>query len=327
MTPSIIGRRAAVAGLAVGGLTAGSAARGQGAWPDKPIRMIVPFPPGALVDAIGRLVADHLRAAFGQPVVVDNKPGAGTLLGASLVAAAPADGHTLMVATTTTLGIAPALYANPPVRTDQLTGVAMIGAVTLFLVARPGFPAKTVKELVELVRSKPDGFTYASPTAGTVHHLVMELLKADQGLKCTHVPYKGSTQALTDLTEGRVDFMFLDATVALPQIKAGKIGALAVTGAKRSPLMPEVPAMTESFPRIDLYAWQAIAAAAGTPAAIVAKIHASLDAALATPSFRDRLTTMGVEATPMTVAAFNALIRDDAGRWARLVKESGAKAE
>ena len=216
------------------------------------------------------MVGERLARSLGQPVVVENKPGAGTLLGAAAVAKAAPDGYTLMVATSTTLGIAPALYQGTPFRISELTGVALLGDVTLLLVARPDFPASNVAELVAAVRAKPGGYNFASPGSGTVHHLLIEMLKAQEGLDVPHVPYQGSGQALTDMISGRIDFMLIDASIGMPQVRAGKIKLLAVASSKRSALAPDVPAINETYPKLDLQAWQSIAAPAGTPAAIVA---------------------------------------------------------
>ena len=305
--------------------TRGAAA--QDTYPDKPIRMVVPFPPGALTDAIGRVIADRLRENFKQPVVVENKPGASTLLGASQVAKAPPDGYTLMVATSTTLGIAPALFSHPPIKISDLTGVAMIGAVTLFLVTHPAVPATDVPTLMAALRAKPDAYTYASPGNGTIHHLVMEMLCRQENARAQHVPYQGSGPAITDVMSGRVDFMWIDATVVVQHIRARRVRPLAVTGSRRAPAFPDVPALTESHPDIDLVAWQSIAAPAGTPDAIVGRLNIEINGMLNDPAFRNRLADMGVEANPMSIAAFNALIQRDAGRWADAVKQSGAKVD
>lgn len=295
-------------------------------FPDKPIHLFVPFPPGGLTDVLGRMVAERLRKALGQPVVVENRPGAGTLLAAGMVAKAAPDGSTLMVATSTTLGIAPALFKDTSFKISDLTGVAMIGDVTLLLITRPGFPARTVQELVAAVRAKPGEYNFASPGTGTVHHLLIDMLKAQENLKVVHVPYQGSGQALTDLMSGRIDFMLIDVSIGLPQVRAGKVKLLATTGSKRSGLLPDVPTIAEAYPGLNLSAWQGIAAPAGTPPAIVELLNADINAALATPEFRQDLLRVGVEARPMSVADFNALIRSDAPRWAELVKRSGAKA-
>ncbi len=301
--------------------------RAQSAYPDRPIRMVVPFPPGALTDNLGRAVAERLRAAFNQAVVIENRPGAGTLVGAAQVAKSPPDGYTLMVATSTTLGIAPFLFQNAPIRITDLTGIAMLGNVTLFLVTRPDFPVKSLQELVALLRKSPGRYNFGSPGNGTVHHLVMEMIKARERVSAVHIPYQGSIPALTDVIAGRLDFMFIDASVAVPQMRAGKVKALAVTGSKRSALAPEVPAVAEVFKGLDTQAWQSVAAPNGLPAEIQARLHGEINKALATPEFRQQLAQMGVDANPMTQAEFNDMIRRDAAAWQAVIKQSGAKVD
>jgi tripartite-type tricarboxylate transporter receptor subunit TctC len=306
---------------------AGSAWPALGAdYPDRPIHLLVPFPPGGLTDVLGRMVGERLRKALNQAVVVENKPGAGTLLGAGVVAKAPPDGYMLMVATSTTLGISPFLYEGTPFRISDLTGVAMLGDVTLLLVTRPDFPASNAAELVAAVRAKPGGYNFASPGSGTVHHLLIEMLKAQENLQVPHVPYQGSGPALTDMMTGRIDFMLIDASIGMPQVRANKIKLLAVAASKRSALAPDTPTLNETYPKLDLQAWQSIAAPAGTPPAIVAKLNAEINRELATPEFRAELSKVGLEARPMGVGEFNEMIRRDAPRWADLVKLSGAKA-
>lgn len=315
-------------GQAASGTGAASAATSAtGSWPERPLKLVVPFPPGALTDAIGRLIADRLRPALGQQVVVENRPGAGTLLAGSQVAKSAPDGYTLMVATSTTLGIAPALYANPPMRIDELTGVAMIGAVTLLLVTRAEYPVSDVAGLVKLMRSRPGALNFASPGNGTVHHLVVETLKTREKVYAVHIPYQGSVPALTDVMAGRVDFMLIDAAVVMPQLRAGRVKALAVTGTRRSPLVPDVPSFGELYPGLDLQAWQSIAAPSGTPAPIVARLNADINKALALAEVRAQLQQMGVEPIVMTVAEFNELVRRDAARWAEAVERSGARVD
>jgi tripartite-type tricarboxylate transporter receptor subunit TctC len=289
--------------------------------------MLVPFPPGALTDTLGRAVAERYRLAFGQPVVVENRPGAGTLVAGQQVARAAPDGYTMMVATTTTLGIAPALFANPAIRPTDLTAAAMIGNVTLFLVTRPDLPAANMKELVAELRGKPGRYNFGSPGNGTVHHLVMEMVKSRHKVFATHIPYNGSVQALSDVMSGRIDFMFIDVAIAMPQIRANRVRAIAVTGSRRSPLAPEVPAMTEFDPEIDLQAWQAIAVPNGVSPEILGRLNGELNKALATPEFREQLAQVGVEANPMTLEALAELVRRDAVRWAELVKRSGARVD
>ncbi|MBM3647181.1 MAG: tripartite tricarboxylate transporter substrate binding protein [Alphaproteobacteria bacterium] len=318
-------RRTALVGL--GGALIAQPGLAQAPWPSQPLKIVVPFPPGALTDVLGRMVAERLQAALGQPVVVDNKPGAATQVGAAFVAKQPADGYTLLVATSTTLGIVPFLYAKPLIAITDFTGVALLGNVTFYLVVRPNLPAKSLPELVALLRSKPDGYSYASPGAGTAHHLLVELIRDREKLQVTHIPYQGSAKALVDLSEGRLDFMFLDASVALPQIAAGKVVALAVTGNRRDPAKPDIPALTELYPGLGLQAWQSIVAPAGTPAPVVERLNREINVALTDPPFGQRLRQVGVEPLPLTVKAFDDFIRNDAGRWAALVKMSGAKAD
>ena len=312
---------------AYGAVLAPAAVQAQADWPTQPLKIVVPYPPGALTDVLGRLVGERLHAAFGQPVMVDNKPGAATQLGAAYVAKQPPDGYTLLLATITTLCITPALYAKPLVTHADFAAVAMLGNVTLILVCRPDLPVRDPRELVALLRARPDGYSYGSPGTGSAHHLLVELIRSREGVTALHVPYLGSVKAVIDLAEGRFDFMFLDATVALAQIASGKLKALAVTGNSRDPLLPGVPALTEFFPGLDLQPWMSVVGPAGTPAVIAEKLNAAINKALVEPAFVARLQAIGVNATPLTVAAFDDLIKRDAGRWAELVKLSGAKAE
>ena len=319
-------RRGALLGLG-GTLLAASSPRAQGTWPDQPINIVVPYPPGALTDVLGRMFGERFQAAFGQPVIVDNKAGAGTLLGASAAAKQPADGYTLLLATVTTLCIAPALYAKPLTTAADFAGIAKIGDVTLFLLARPGLPVADPRELVALLRAKPGGYSFGSPGIGSVHHLLTELILSREKLSAVHVPYPGSVKAMGDLMEGRLDFMFLDATVALAQLSTGKLKALAVTGSQRLPEFPAVPALTDFFPGLDAQPWMSLAAPAATPPAILSRLNAETNKALGDASFAGRLRQIGVAPTPLTLTAFNDFIGREVARWTEMVKLSGAKAE
>jgi tripartite-type tricarboxylate transporter receptor subunit TctC len=321
-----IGRRSLLA-AAGGASLAPGLAQAQAAWPGQPLKIVVPYPPGGLTDVLGRLSGERLQAAFGQPVIVDNKPGAGTQLGASYAAKQPPDGYTLLLATVSTLCIAPALYPKPMITRADFAPVAFMGNVVLFLVCRPGLEARDPTELVALMRAKPGGLSYGSPGIGSVHHLLVELILSREHLKAVHVPYLGSTKAVVDLAEGRFDFMFLDATVALPQIAANKIRPLAVTGVSPDPTLPQVPPIVKFFPWLDLQPWMSFVAPAATPPILVDKLNHVLNVALADPDFAQRLRDSGMAPVPLTVAAFGDFIKRDAGRWAELVKISGAKAE
>ena len=319
------GRRSLLAGASLASLA--TTTRAQSTWPSQPLKIVVPYPPGGLTDVLGRLSAERLQTAFGQPVIVDNKPGAATQLGASYVAKQPPDGYTILLATVSTLCITPALYTKPLTTYSDFAPVAFMGNVVLFLVCRPGLEAHDPRELVALLRAKPGGYSYGSPGIGSVHHLLTELILSREQLKAVHVPYLGSAKAVVDLAEGRIDFMFLDATVALPQIAASKIRALAVTGTSPDPTLPEVPPLVKFFPGLDLQPWLSFVAPANTPMPIVAKLNDVLNKALADPHFSQRLRDSGMAPLPMTVAAFGDFVKRDSGRWAELVKLSGAKAE
>ncbi|TAL81180.1 MAG: tripartite tricarboxylate transporter substrate binding protein [Candidimonas sp.] len=297
------------------------------AYPNRPVTIIVPFPPGGLTDNLGRLIADQLSGKLKQSFIVENKPGAGTLLAAQQVAKDKPDGYRLMVATTTTLSISPALYKHTKFRSNQLTGVAMLGNVTLILVARPNFPANTAVELVGLAKKNPGKYTFASPGSGTGHHLLMELLKSHEKLNITHIPFQGSPTAMTSVMSGRVDFMFLDAAIATPQIKAGKLKALAVSGSTRLDTLPNVPPITDSFPFMNLQIWQSIAAPANTPKAIVALLNKNINGLLKIPAFRKKLADIGLQANPMSVDALNQFLKKDEAGWADIIKKSGSQVD
>ena len=321
-----VGRRSLLLAAGAAAL-APSLAQAQATWPSQPIKIVVPYPPGGLTDVLGRLSAERLQTALGQPVMVDNKPGAATQLGASYVAKQPPDGYTLLLATVSTLCITPALYSKPLITHTDFAPVAFMGNVMLILVCRPGLEARDPKELVALLRAKPGSYSYGSPGVGSAHHLLTELILSREQLKAVHVPYLGSAKAVGDLAEGRFDVMFLDATVALPQIAAGRIRALAVTGLSSDPTLPAVPPLVKYFPGLDLQPWMSFVAPAGTPMPVVEKLNGVLNKALAEPDFIQRLRDSGMAPLPLTVAAFGDFIKRDAGRWAELVKISGAKAE
>lgn len=308
------------------GAFAGMPAFAQTGYPDRPVKLVVPYPAGALTDSLGRLVAERLQSVFGQPFVVENRPGAGTLLGASQVAKSAADGYSLLVATSTTLGISPAMYAKPPAVAGDFVGVAMIGSVSLLLVTRPDLPARSLAELVAAMRREPGRYNFASPGSGTMHHLLVEMIKAQEKVTATHVPYQGSMTALTDLLTGRVDFMFIDVVAGLPQIQANKINVIAVAAPQRSPVLPQVPTVAETYPKIDLQAWQSIAAPRATPMPVVSRLNAEINKLLETAEMRSTLQKLGVEANPMSVQALNELIAADEKRFADLVRAVGVKA-
>ena len=298
----------------------------QSVYPDRGIKLVVPFPAGALTDSLGRMIAERLRPILGQSIVVENRPGAGTLLGASLIAKSPPDGYSLLVATSSTLAISPSLYANPPAITSDFVGVAMIGSVSLFLVTRKDLKVNNLAELVEEMRQRPGKLNFASPGSGTMHHLIVETIKVQEKVDAMHIPYQGSVTALSDLMSGRIDFMFLDAVAALPQISANKINVIAVAASRRNTNLPNVPTVSETFPSIDIQAWQTIAAPKNTPTAIIQRLNEEINKSLDSPDGRASLQRVGVDANPLSLKALEELIARDEKRLGNLVKSLGLKA-
>jgi tripartite-type tricarboxylate transporter receptor subunit TctC len=304
-------------------------ASAQANYPDRPIRLVVPYPPGALTDLLARAIGDRLAIALKQPVIIDNKPGAGTLVGAEFVAKASPDGYTLLMATSTTLGISPALYQPSPINPlKDFAPVSQVGTVNFFLIANLNFPAKNVREMIDVIRKNPGKYNYASVGSGSPHQLFMEALKTEYGLDIQHVPYKGTPAALTDLLAGSIQVMFADATVAVPNINAGKVTALGTSVARQTTLLPGVPPIASVVAGYDWQAWQGIVAPAGTPKDIVAKLSGELQRIQATPEFREQLFKFGMEPiAPHTPEQFAAVIAADQPRWAKAIKDSGAKVD
>ena len=301
----------------------------QPAYPTKPIRLVVPYPPGALTDLLARAIGERLGPALKQPVIIENKPGAGTLVGAEIVAKSPPDGYTLLMATSTTLGISPALYRPSPIDpVKDFASVSPVGTVNFFLIANNAFPARSAREMIEAIRATPGRYNYGSVGSGSPHHLFMEALKTEYGLSIQHVPYKGTPAALTDLLAGELQVMFSDATVAVPNIQAGKVVALGTSAAKPTALVPGVPPIAATVAGFDWQAWQGIVAPAGTPKEIVARLSAELQKIQAAPEFREQLVRFGMEPfPPQTPAEFAAMIASEQPRWAKAVKDSGAKVD
>ena len=304
-------------------------AQAQAPYPSRPIKLVVPYPPGALTDLLARAIGERLGSALKQPVVIENKPGAGTLVGAEYVAKQPADGYTLLMATSTTLGISPALYQPSPVNpVKDFAPVSPVGTVNFFLIANPAFPARTTKEMIDTIKRNPGKYNYGSVGSGSPHHLYMEALKSEFGLSIQHVPYKGTPAALTDLLAGNLQVMFSDATVAVPNIQAGKVIALGTSAAKQTTLLPAVPPIAATVPGFDWQAWQGVVAPAGTPKDIVAKLADELQKIQATPEFREQLQKFGMEPfPPQTPEQFAAMIATEQPQWAKAIKDSGAKVD
>ena len=296
-------------------------------YPSKPVRFVVPYAAGGATDLIARVIGERLSAHLGQPFVIDNRPGAATLLGAQLVAKAEPDGYTLLMATSTTLAINASLYKSLPY--DPVKDFAPISLAIqhpFVLLVDPKLPVHNVKELVALAKSKPGQLAYASGGSGSFPHLAMALFQSMTGIDVIHVPYKGSAPALTDLMGGQVAMIF-DNT-ALTYVKSGKIRALAVTTKDRVSVMPDVPTLQEAgVPGYELAAWQGVIAPAGTPRPVVDKLNANIVKLLHEPETIARLTGDGGQIITSTPDQFAAYIKSEIGRFAKIVKDSGAKVE
>jgi tripartite-type tricarboxylate transporter receptor subunit TctC len=291
----------------------------------------VPYAPGGTTDLLGRMLAQQMAPLLGRTMVVENKPGAGSGIGASFVARAPADGNTLLVATSTTLAINPWLYKKLAYEPQKdFSPIGLIGAVPLLVVVNPALPVKNIAELVALSKSRPGGLSYGSAGNGSPQHLGAEMFKAATGAQLTHVPYKGSGPAVADLLGGQLHVMFSDIPPALQHVKAGKLRALAVTSAKRQPAVPDLPAIAESgvpgTRNFEAVAWQSLVAPAGTPRELVQKYADALDKVMAQPDLRARLAAEGFEpaAAGMTPERLAAYIRSESERWGQVIRSAGA---
>ena len=314
--------------LPVFGAASGGAAFAQ-AFPAKPVRLVVPFPPGGPLDAVGRAIADKLTQAWGQSVVVDNRQGAGGNIGADLVAKSPPDGYTVVMGALSTHAVNPSLYPKMPY--DAVKDFAPITRVAItpnVLVVNPALPVNSVKELVAYAKANPGKLSFGSGSNGSAGHLAGELFKADTGTDMVHIPFKGGAPAMQALLSGDTQLMFDNLANSMPQVKAGKLKALAVTTAQRSKLVPELPTMAEAgVPGFDISTWFGLMAPAGTPLDIVAKWNADVTKILNSPDMRERLTAQGAEAAPTTPAEFSAFIAQELAKYARIVKASGAKVD
>ena len=297
-------------------------------WPTKPIRMIIAFPPGGPTDLVSRVLAQRLSEQLGQQVIVDNKPGAGGNIAAELSAKAAPDGYTVFY-NTSAIVIGPALYGK--VNYDPLKDfapVALTASVPLVLVVNPQLPARSVKEFLDLAKSRAGALNYSSSGTGTITHLASAMMSTQMGLQTQHIPYKGSAPGLVDLVAGQTQFMIDTMNTVLPYARDNRLRGLAVTGSKRSALMPELPTLAESgMPGFEAAAWQGIVVPTGTPADIIQKLNAEVNKALAHPDVRSRLAAQGADILGGSPADYAAYLRTEIPRWAKAVKDSGAKAE
>jgi tripartite-type tricarboxylate transporter receptor subunit TctC len=299
------------------------------AYPSQPIKIIVPFTAGGTTDILARTIGQKLSEAWRQPVIVENRPGAGGNIGADVVAKAKPDGYTILMGTIGTQSINSSLYAKMPYdAAKDFAPVTLVAMVPNVLVVNPAVNAKTVRELVALAKAKPGELNFASSSTGGSPHLSGEMFKQMTGADIVHVPYKGSAPAITDLLGGQVSLMFDNLPSALPQVKAGKLRALAVTSARRSQAAPDIPTLAESgVPGYEVDSWFGILAPAGTPKEIVNQLNAEVVRILKIPQVRERLLEQGAEPVGDTPEHFAEHIRKETVKWARVVKASGAKAD
>ena len=296
-------------------------------YPSKPIRWISPWPPGGANDVFSRDIGRKISDAFGQPVIVDNRPGAAGTIGSDVAAKAPADGYTVVMGSSPTHAIAPSLYPQlpyDPVR--DFTAVTLVGTVPNVLVVHPTLAAKNVKELIALAKAAPGQLNFASAGNGTSQHLSGELFKTLAGVNMVHVPYKGTAPAMVDLIAGQVQLAFDNVTTIVPHIQAGKLRALAVTPAKRTAILPDVPTVAEAgVPGYEASVWFGVFAPAGTPQPVIARLHSEILKALNTADLRARMVAMGTDVSGMGPAEFQAFVRKEVPKWADVVRKANVK--
>jgi tripartite-type tricarboxylate transporter receptor subunit TctC len=327
-------RRQTLQALIAGALAVAAAALpqyalSQAAYPNKPIRLVVPFVPGGVTDTSGRLIADQLSKRLGQQVIVDNRPGASGNIGTQLVATSPPDGYTLVLAFDGTMVINPHVFEKTPFDPiKDFAPVGKIGDAVIILVANPAVPAKTLQEVIALSKSQPGGLSYGTSGTGGTPHIAGESLKIKTGANLVHVPYKGGGQALTDVIGGSIPLVYTAIASARGQIQSGKVKAIAVSSAQRSASLPDVPTFIESgVPDFVINSWVGLLAPAKTPKAIIDKLNTELNAVLNDPETKEKLNVMGIAATPGAPEKFGDEMKRDLQRYGPVVKAAGIKAE
>ena len=298
-------------------------------YPIRPIHIVVPFSAGAgVVDIMARLVGQHLATSIGQPVLIDNRPGAGGIAGTDIASKAAADGYTLLM-TNVSLGVSPFLYRSLPFDPQKdFVPVTMVNSAPLLLVTHPSVAATTAQELIALAKARPGELNYGSGGVGSTPHLSVELFKSIAGIDATHVPYKGGAPALADLVGGQLSFMIENMPGTMPFVNSGKLRALAITSAKRSPLAPNLPTLTEAgLTGYEVTGWNGLFANKGTPPVIINKLSAEVAKVLRLPEVRQRLSSLGAEAVGSTPDEFASFFRADMARWGKIIKEKGIRSE
>jgi tripartite-type tricarboxylate transporter receptor subunit TctC len=315
------------AGLTAAALLFAATGAGAQSYPNKQIRFVAPFPPGGPADILSRTIGQNLSDSWSQQVVIDNRAGAGGNIGAEIVAKAPPDGYTMLMGFVGTHAINSSLYRTMPFDpVKDFEPVALVAMVTIILVAHPSVPVKTVKELIALAKAKPGELSFGSPGNGTPQHLAGELFDTMTGVKMVHVPYKGAVPALTDLLGGRLSIIFSSMPPALPHVQTGKLRALGVTSATRSPVAPDVPTIAESgLKGYEVINWYGVLVPAKTPKEIVGKLNGEIVRIMNLPAVKERLAAQGAETYTSTPEKFADMIRTETEKWAKVVKFSGAQ--
>ena len=298
-------------------------------YPAKPIRWIVPFPPGGGTDITTRTVTAKLAEALGQQIVIDNRPGSGGTIGLSIAAKLPPDGYHVSTGQLANMGIAPALYPKLPYdSTKDFAPISQVASAVLVLVSHPSFPARTVKDLIAMARAKPGAITYGSPGNGTSGHLSVEMIRVAGKIDMVHVPYKGAAPALTDLLGGQITIYFSSIPPSVALIKSGRLKALGTSGARRAAALPDVPTVAESgIPGFSVDNWYGVVGPVGMPKEAIARLNAELVKVLASPELRERFTADGSEAISSTPEQFGAFIRDEVQKWGKVVRAANVKVD
>ena len=320
-------RRTLLATLASGAAVAAAPFAHAQDYPAQLIKWVVPYPAGGGTDVIARVLAESMRQTLGQQIVVDNRPGASTNIGADLVAKSKPDGYTILSADNAVLAFNEHLFSKLPFNPEKdFTYIGAIGKFPLALVVHPDFPAKNFKEFLAYVKANPGKVNYASPGNGSPHHLAMEMFKVRTGTFITHIPYRGAAPAMADVMGGQVPCMFLDLASGLGIMQSNKVRVLAIGTGARSKLLPNVPTLAEvGVPNTEVFAFQGILGPAGLPPAVVSKLNGDLNKAFSTPAVQKRFDDFGMEAMPGTPAQFAALSRAESKRWGPIIKQAGIK--
>ncbi len=306
-------------------LIAGAAAQ---SYPARPVRIIVPFAPGGPTDIVARTVGQKLSESFGQPVVVDNRPGAGGVVGADLAAKSGADGYTLLLCSTGAMAINPGLIARMPYDPlRDLTPITLVVTIPYLLLVNPNFSAQSVREVIALARAKPGELNYGSAGTGTTSHLAMELFRSMANIRVTHVPYKGSALAATDLVGGQLQLLFDAPPSSLPFVRSGRLRALGISSARRTALLPDMPTISEAgVPGYEVLTWSGICAPSGTPRAIVERLNTAMVAGITTRESREKFAAIGADVVANSPDAYREFIVSELAKWSRVIKEAGVAA-